>query len=232
MKRYSLILCLVFIVSLSGVASAQIVLGPHPAATGGATIYYETSGGAVITSWYYNSYDPWVGGLADSGTSGGVAFSFYYVAHGVFEFNLQGGTTTLPTVGMTANNFTARLGGLTVTYSSATGAMNALDVDLFDMGDGTEDGVLDVYDFNSTLGSRIARRTHNFGGAPADFDDIDVTDAVRNDLFGAGQTNFSGFILKPNVNAQEKWVIYDRDTPTLTINPGVSPPIDLRLARP
>ena len=133
---------------------------------------------------------------------------------------------------MTANNFTARLGGLTVTYSSATGAMNALDVDLFDMGDGTEDGVLDVYDFNSTLGSRIAKRTHNFGGAPADFDDIDVTDAVRNDLFGAGQTNFSGFILKPNVNAQEKWVIYDRDTPTLTINPGVSPPIDLRLARP
>jgi hypothetical protein len=90
---------------------------------------------------------------------------------------------------MTANNFTARLGGLTVTYSSATGAMNALDVDLFDMEDGTEDGVLNVYDFNSTLGSRIARRTHTFGATPipADFNDIDVTDAVRRDLFGAGK---------------------------------------------
>ncbi len=32
MKRYSLILCMVLIVSLSGVASAQIVLGPPPVA--------------------------------------------------------------------------------------------------------------------------------------------------------------------------------------------------------
>jgi uncharacterized repeat protein (TIGR01451 family) len=33
------------------------------------------------------------------------------------------------------------------------------------------------------------------------------------------------------VSAQEKWVIYDRDTPTLTINPGVSPPIDLAASK-
>ena len=122
---------------------------------------------------------------------------------------------------MTANNFTARLGGLTVTSSSGSGAM---DVDLFDMGDGTEDGVIDVYDFNNTLGSRIARRTHMFSQAgTADFNDIDVTAAVQNDLFGGGPQDYTGFILKPNVNALEKWLVYDRDTPTLTINPGVSP---------
>jgi hypothetical protein len=49
---------------------------------------------------------------------------------------------------------------------------------------------------------------------------------VRNDLFGAGQTNFSGFILMPtNLSGQLKGVKYDLDTPTLTIYPpGVDPP--------
>jgi hypothetical protein len=217
MKRYSLILCLVLIVSLSGVASAQIVLGPPPAAFGTVLSFYLTTiGGTQNTSYMSTFTSLSVGGFA----SNGIGFSAYVAAHGAFEFYF--GTATFPTT-MTANNFTARLDGLWVTYSFATGAMNAMNVDLFDMGDGTEDGVIDANDFNNTRGSRIARRKHNFGGSPADFNDINVTNAVRNDLFGAGQTNFSGFILKPNLNNQIRTVGYATTTPTLTINPGVSP---------
>jgi len=182
MKRYSLILCIVLILSLSGVASAQIVLGPPPAALGSVLSFYLTTIGGTQNTSYMSTFNSLsVGGFA----SNGIGFSAYVAAHGALEFYF--GTAPFPTT-MTANNFTARLDGLWVTYSFATGAMNPMNIDLFDMGDGTEDGVFDVYDFNSTQGSRIARRKHNFGGSPADFNDINVTNAVRNDLFGAGQT--------------------------------------------
>lgn len=219
MKRYSLILCMVLFVSLSGVASAQIVLGP-PAAAGSVVFCYATLGGAPQVSTSFTSTYPAAGGSASAGNIGGIKFSFYWATHGVVEFYI--GAATFPTT-MTANNFTARLDGLTVT-SSATGALNAMNVDLFDMGDTAEDGSLTIGDFDNTRGSRIARRTHYFGGAPANFNDINVTDAVRNDLFGAGAGNYSGFILKPaNLNIDERWVSYDKTSPTLTINPGVKP---------
>ncbi len=180
MKRNSLILCLFLIICLSGVASAQIVLGPPPAAAGGVVIYNITLGGTTVSSAYSIYTFPVVGGMAYAGTTGGVGFSYYVAAHGAIEFNL--GAATFPTT-MTSKNFTAMLDGLSATDFVGSGAIK---VDLFDMGDGTEDGVIYVGDFNSTRGSRIARRTHTFGGAPADFIDIDVTCAVRNDLFGAG----------------------------------------------
>jgi len=219
MKRYSLILCLVLILSLSGAASAQIVL--RPPAAGGVASFYATIGGSPYASYsYVLTFIP-LGGYAYAGTG----YSYYLAAHGVFEFYL--GATTFPTT-MTANNFTAKIGGLSVTYSTGTGAMN---VDLFDMGDSAEDGAITVGDFNSTRGSRIARRTHMFSQAGtclycADFNNVTVTDAVRRDLFDLDGSNedFSGFILIPNLSAQSKGVIYDPATPTLTINPGVSPP--------
>ena len=217
MKRYSLIICMVLILSLCGAASAQIVLGPPPVAAGSVLSFYLTTiGGSPNTSYMSIFTSLSVGGFA----SNGIGFSAYVAAQGALEFNL--GAVTFPTT-MTANNFTARLDGLWVTYSFATGAMNAMNIDLFDMGDGTEDGYVYYDDFNSTRGSRIARRKHNFVGAPADFNDINVTNAVRNDLFGAGAGNFSGFILKPNLNNQIRVVGYNTTTPTLTINLGVKP---------
>lgn len=222
MRRYSLILCLVLIVSLSGVASAQIVLGPPPAAAGGVQKMASTFGGTTGTSFSYVQTYPGVGGFATAGSLYGYPFSLYIGAHGAFEFYL--GTATFPTT-MTANNFTAKLDGLNVALSTYfTSSPTPMDIDLFDMGDVAEDGVITVGDFNNTRGSRIARRTQTFGGAPADFNNVSVTDAVRNDLFGAGAGDFSGFILKPNLSAEMKGVIYDPSTPTLTINPGVSPP--------
>ena len=214
MKRYALILCLVLIFSLSGVASAQIVLGP-PAA-GGAGKFLITMGGLTYTSNSGTLPYPYVGGAAYTGTTYGTVFSFYYNLQGVFEFNL--GPAIPPT--FTSKDFTAKLDGLSATDLAGTGALN---IDLFDMGDGTEDDAITLTDFNSTRGKRIARRTHTFGGSSADFNDIDVTCAVRNDLFGDTQTDFSGFVLKPNLNVLMQGIAYN-PTPTLTITPGVSGP--------
>jgi hypothetical protein len=213
---------MVLIVSLSGIASAQIVLGPPPAAIGGASYLYvrTTLAGQTYTS-FNTLQSPVVGGISYTDTLGGVGFSAYVALGGALEFNL--GPAMPPA--FTSKDFTARLDGLTVTTSYATGAMDPLNVDLFNMPDDDEDGVIDVGDFQGKLGKRIARGTHNFGGVPADFNNIDVTCEVRNDLFGAGQTDFSGFILIPaRVSGEFKVVGYNSATPTLTITPGVPGP--------
>ncbi len=184
MKRYSLILCLVLIVSLPGVASAQIVLGPPPPTQiGGASYFYRHTIPGSSTSTYYNTLQsPLVGGISFAFTIGGLGLSVYNVYGGALEFDL--GPAMPPA--FTSKDFTARLDGLTVISSTAVTGANPLNVDLFNMPDGTEDGVITVFDFPDKLGKRIARGTHNFGGVPADFNNIDVTCAVRNDLFGSG----------------------------------------------
>ncbi len=68
---------------------------------------------------------------------GGYGYSAYVAFGGALEFDL--GPALSPT--FTSKDFTARLDGMTVTTSFATGAMNPLDVDLFNMPDGDEDGV-------------------------------------------------------------------------------------------
>jgi hypothetical protein len=208
MKRYSLILCLVLIFSLSGVANAQIVLGP-PFGGGGLALEKIYQYGTLVNSTY--KYIP--------NFVGNAIFVYYpttyiYYFQEAVEFWL--GPAIPPT--FTSLDFTARLDGLTAVDGLGTGAMN---VDLFDMGEDTEDSLLKVDDFDSINGNRIARRTHTIGGVPADFNNIDVTGAVRNDLFGAGQTDFSGFILKcPDAPAFTlAW--FNSGAATLTINPGV-----------
>ena len=118
MKRYSLILCMVLIFSFSGVASAQIVLGPDtPAAIG--DVYTGNSTWYELTNPYVGEY-----------------FGFY--CQGVIEFYLN--PASVPTTNMTANNFTARLDGLSVISSSATIA--SMNVMLYDMLDFSEDGAV------------------------------------------------------------------------------------------
>jgi hypothetical protein len=213
MKRFSLIICLVLILSLSRVSSAQIVLGPQ--AAGGLFHLIKIKNGSTVVDTY-SFTGPYVGNPVFGSLA---SYKKYYVQVAV-EFNLQGGTMTLPgdyiTSNMTSNQFAAILNGLTATASWGTGSLY---IDLFDMGDGTEDGSVYYDDFNSTRGALIARRTHNIGGTPADFNDIDVTDAVLNDLFGGGPTDFSGFILLcPDAPAPERHVRFNLATPTLTIH--------------
>ncbi len=222
MKRYSLILCMVLIVSLSGVASAQIVLGP-PAAGAPAALSYRVFG--ITYGPYLGTAPPNYVGQSSFYTYIGYPIStsvtLIAYAQAAFEFNL--GPAIPPT--FTSKNFTARLYGLSVTNSSAYYGTDAMNVDLFDMRDGNEDGNVYYGDYNRTRGSRIARRTHTFDPVtpvPADFDNIDVTCAVRNDLFGAGAGDYSGFILK-SPDAQYEFVSYD-SAPTLMFNPGFTGP--------
>jgi len=235
MKRYSLIICLVFIFSLSGVASAQVVMLEDAGGIVNKNVHYPGS----ATSSYTTSYSlgatvpivPIVGHTTwDTNTTTTIDN-----LQAAFEFNL----TPVNTTTFTSLDFTAKLDGLNVANSYTRPGPNhvTMNVDLFDMGDANEDG--DVYydDYNMTRGSRIARRTHTFPdppvpAVPADFNDLDVTDAVRNDLFGAGAGDFSGFILI-SPNAQSELVWYDPATPTITITTGVSPPVlsDLAISK-
>jgi hypothetical protein len=209
MKRFSLIICLVLILSLSRVSSAQIVLGPQ--AAGGLFHLIKIKNGSTVVDTY-SFTGPYVGNPVFGSLA---SYKKYYVQVAV-EFNLQGGTTTLPTADMTSNNFTARLNGLTATDSWGTGSLN---VYLYDMGDGTEDGIVYYNDFNSTQGALIESSTHVIGGTPAKFDNVDVTEELSNDLFGGVPADFSGFILLcPDLPAPERHVRFNIRTPTLTIS--------------
>ena len=228
MRLNSLIICLVLILSLSGAASAQIVLPPADTGTPGTRITYVSYTGNIfgpygptsgsftnlavgkISTWTVTYYYPYPNPFY---------INFFYDGQGAIEFDL--GATAFPTT-MTSKNFTARLNGLNVSTSSQYNNSGPINVDLFDMGDGTEDGNVYRNDFNSTRCNRIERRTHMFSpmGTHADFNNIDVTCALRNDLFGAGAGNYSGFILKSPDAAYSEWIVYDPATPTLMINPG------------
>ncbi len=209
MKRFFLIICLILILSLSRVASAQIVLGPQAARCISHKIIVRK--GSTISDTY-SFTGPYVGNPSFVDLP---LYKQYYLQVAI-EFNLQSGTTNLPTADMTSNNFTARLNGLTATDSRGTGSLN---VYLYDMGDGTEDGNVYYNDFNSIQDAFIAKSAHVIRGTPAEFNNIDVTNAVRNDLFGGGSTDFSGFILLcPDAPAPERHVRFNLSTPTLTIN--------------
>ena len=208
MKRFSLIISLVLILSLSRIARAQIVLGPQ-AARGLFHLIILKNGSPVVDTYSFTG--PYVGNPVFGSLA---SYKKYYVQVAV-EFNLQEGTMTLPTVEMTSSDLTAKLSGLTATNSWGTGTLNLY---LYDMGDGTEDGNVYYNDFNSTQGALIASSTHVIGGAPADFNNIVVTDAVRSDLFGGGPTGFSGFILLcPDAPAPERHVRFNLGTPKLKI---------------
>jgi hypothetical protein len=198
MKRNSLILCLFLIVSFYGVASAQIVFGPDtPAAIG------------IVNTG--NSTGAWSGGYPYVGDSYGV-----YKIQGVIEFYLD--PASVPTVNMTANNFTARLDGMSVNNSYAY--ISSMNVMLYDMLDVSEDGVVKLNDLRSKQGGAISSPLHVFSDPDpanhANFDNVDVTAEVRNDLFGAGAgEDFTGFIFIANPDTGG-FVVYN-DDPTLTI---------------
>ena len=208
MKSYSLIIGLVLIVFLPAVASAQIVL--MPADVGSPFVRYASYAGTITT--YTSATLPGVAFIGNPSIGSNPFYTVYYM-QAAFEFNLA---PAIPPT-FTSNDFTARLTGLNVIDSTGTNSMN---VYLYDMGDGTEDGSVYYNDFNSKKGAHIASSTNVIGGVPAHFGVIDVTEAVRNDLFGSGQTDFSGFILLcPDGPVRQTYIRYS-NTPTLTICPG------------
>ena len=115
----------------------------------------------------------------------------YDVGHGVLEFPLDG--FSIPE-SMTSHNFTARLMDLSGAPPSSSTAAD-LGVNIFDMQDAQEDGFVTAADFNAALGTTPINSTPFQNGAFPE-EGLDVTDALRRDLFGDGTgDDATGFIL-------------------------------------
>ena len=216
MKCYSLITCLFMILSLSGIASAQVVISPEEAAS--PTNFYVTYNGTSTVDTDQETVMAFFGVGKSVYTMGTNTYAWGNV-QGAMEFDLGAVPATF-----TSENFTAKLGGVNVNSSFLIYQTGAINVDLYDMGDATENGDVTYADFNSTRGDRIERRANDFTSIKAEFNEIDVTCAVRRDLFGDGQTDYSGFILKSPDAEFVQGVWYDAAAPRLTITPGVAGP--------
>jgi len=119
--------------------------------------------------------------------------STVYSVQGVLEFNLD--DPELPVSLITENNFSAKMYNLHgVPFDTSAWTYIAL----LDLGDDSEDDRISKEDFDSIEGddAGIAQRSFSIEGSCASFSRVDVTYALRRDLFGRGsKQSTSGFIL-------------------------------------
>ena len=158
-----------------------------------------------------------------------------YVRRGILEFVLHAAKSNrdLPTSGMTPYNWTAKLH---IEKLPLNGGVNldTFGVDLFSLTEEDEDSELTDHE---TEGHFITHLYDNPPPAGAEFT-IDVTEALRIDLFGSSSNVTTGFILKPtqlatnvaidsifcwngsdvNLTIHPTWVPYP--TPTATATPS------------
>ena len=172
----------------------------------------------VQAGWYYYHF------------SSGSMTSYFFLQrrswknHGVLEFNIDqtAGGDPFPLPWMTENNWIAYIDGLVVDYGTA-GVQ--LQVDLFDMDDGNEDGAVTESDFNA--GQEFIQNL--FNSIPPDgteIDQIDVTEQLREDLFGSSSAgNTSGFLLTIQDPDQDyAYVNFDHNRPQVKIVLNPTPP--------
>jgi len=157
-----------------------------------------------------------VGQVVHSGTGRIAATSTTTVFQGVIEFIVP---QTLPGF-MTADNFTAKLNSLTATNGDGTTSFN-MPILLYEMSDTAENDDVGPSDYNGFVGSPIATRYQQLPNMThAVFDDIDVTAAIRHDLFpaapDAGARIYqpptpitAGFILLSPGQTGTRWVKFD-----------------------
>ena len=133
---------------------------------------------------------------------------------GVLEFDLAG--AGLPTAAMTPGNFSARLDGLTM---HGTVQSLALGISLFDLQDDSEDGQVSPLDCNHTRGPALGHTLYDPEQSNHDFTHIDVTEAIRRDLFGDGKGDTSsGFLLRASDCSNARLLLNSFQT-TLVIRP-------------
>ena len=175
------------------IASAQIMIGPE--VTGTHAQLTHTYGGEIDTSLSSVFSDGIRNGLNYTGTSAGPFRSYWFTFNrGILEFDIEntisGGSFPVP--GLTSFNWSATLDDLTVTEVTVPGF--EIGIDLFDMDDSAQDGIL-------TNGDRAERqfieRISSTVPSPGQTFSIDVTEALRHDLFGSNPSTTSGFIMKP-----------------------------------
>ncbi|MCD4655611.1 hypothetical protein K8T06_16950, partial [bacterium] len=148
----------------------------------------------------------------------GTAVNRNNIHQGIIEFDVvntvNGAPFPLPE--MTTYNWTAKLVEINCTYGE-----NRL-AELYNLRDIHENGIVDVSDYDG-YDSMVAQGYY--------FDDIDITEILRHDLFGAGYGNTtSGFLLRRP--GSEKRFDYDSPRieisgdffPTPTLPPTNTPP--------
>lgn len=220
----------VMLLLMCSMVSAQIMIGPE--VTGTHAHFTHTYGGEIDTSLSNVFSDGIRSGLNYTGTSAGPFRSYWFTFNrGIMEFDIEstisGGSFPVP--GQTSYNWSATLDDLTVSDVTVPGF--EIGLDLFDMDDSAQDGVL-------TSGDRAERqfieRISSTVPAPGETFSIDVTEALRHDLFGSNPSTTSGFILKPTeatwyVRSMVNWMDEPRinvhmprrtPTPTPTVGPG------------
>jgi len=133
----------------------------------------------------------------------------------VIEFDLDSihGELSVPTTQMTPYNWTAKIDNIVVENPVHVGQF--MPVDLFDLNDISEDGWITRDDYDS----RFEHITNLFEIIPEEgtiYNDIDITAALRRDLFGAGAGDpTTGFLFTAGAEAS---VEFNTDSPRISIN--------------
>jgi len=149
--------------------------------------------------------------------AGGQYQHTYVEGNGVLEFELDG--FDMP-ASMTSLNFTARLLGLAGTPDSSSADLSVF---LFDLADAQEDGLITEADLGAARTDDALNAAPMANGAFPE-DGIDVTDALRWDLFGDGTRDVStGFVLQAR---EMVGLVRYGSTPDARIEITVTPTVD------
>lgn len=241
---------------LAGSAAAQIIL--EPAVTGYVRRAEQTmSGHGHGSNPYYTHQVNWNPGQPDVSVSyrDWTSTWTYYdewanwhhnrLARGIIEINVQstamGGE--FPTAAMTSGNFMAILCGLTISEASNEG--RNMSCWIGNMKDNMENGQVDSNDYNAEDGM-IHRLFSTIPSAGTRFPAIDITDQLRNDLFGTGSGDpTSGFIFIPSpmttvqgkvvlnhLNPRIEIYLDGQATPTPLVTPSPTPDPDCSFLSP
>ncbi|MCD4653969.1 hypothetical protein K8T06_08530 [bacterium] len=160
----------------------------------------------------------------------GYTYRFYNYTQGILEFDIQNTKdgAAFPPPGMTENNWTARLVDMDCIQHGGA------NIGLYDLQDHFEDGNITTSEFEA-YSELIVEGIQ--------FDEIDVTEVLRHDLFGSGTGGItSGFLLKSGNGLK----IYNHDSPRIEVNgtwptatptatptphPAVEPGVELYLSQ-
>ncbi|HPQ42200.1 MAG TPA: hypothetical protein PLV45_17650, partial [bacterium] len=158
--------------------------------------------------------------------SSGSAWTEVHTWRGIIEFNLTtiGGIHQLPTENMQSLNWSAWITGLTVEDAVNPGL--GLTLRMFDLSDECEDGTIGTPDYSGST-DQITTLFTSTPDSGTLLNNVNVTTALRNDLFGPGQGNAStGFILVPsrNFSNEESRVRINNENPRLVVNVFLPPP--------
>lgn len=224
MRRFTFLILSVSVLMVF-TANAQIVLEPKITGSVGYYYFYRNWGtwggfshGEVYSSTHLSGGGVAVGGIGtrttgqnDQGWWRRVYMSYL---HGIIEIDLDhtaaGGA--FPPPSMTENNWSAFLTGLTMTSGPATGEY--MPVDFSDLRDSYEDGAINYWEYYGAS-QHIESLFQNAPAIGTQFS-VDVTEALRRDLFGEGAGDItSGFIL---THGYDEWLVrFNSDNPRIRI---------------